>query len=630
MCGIAGIVSNQRGESLSDRLERMKRAQSHRGPDDEGVWTGRAGAYEVAFGHSRLAVLDLTKAGHQPMLSPCGRYALIYNGEIYNYKELRKELASTQGVEFSTQCDTEVVLQSLIAWDTEALGRFNGMWAFAWLDLEKKNLLLSRDRFGVKPLYYHRGKRGFFFASEIKAILAGTGEKFDINLTAVARYLRQSMLNAQNQTFFSEIEELPPAHYMRLNLKTDSPAPEIQSYWTDTGANGFEGVSEKQRIEAVRELFFDAVSLRLGSDVPVGVLLSGGLDSSSIAGTMRRILGPDADLNILSAVSDDARFDEQPFIDVMSSHLECEPHKLWLRFRPEEVFKLLETVIWFNDEPVGTFSVVAHYLLMKYAKDLNVTVILSGQGADELLCGYKKYLGFYVQSLIREGQYTTAGRALLDFFRQDTVLPQFNIREAKRYMPRILRPREIDILGPALHHTDGFLDIGLGKMSFSDRQREDLSRFSLPAIVHTEDRMSMAFGRELRFPFLDYRLVQMLIGFPPEWKLREGWTKWILRKAMEPDLPKEIAWRKDKQGFVNPESEWLKNELKGEIEDLLKEEMLASRAGLIDQDRFRRRYRAYCRQPFKKGNIGFKDILHPLALEIWLRKFEDHLNTSHG
>jgi asparagine synthase (glutamine-hydrolysing) len=282
----------------------------------------------------------------------------------------------------------------------------------------------------------------------------------------------------------------------------------------------------------------------------------------------------------------------------------------------------LKEVIFTNDEPIGSFSTVAHYLLMQKARELGITVILSGQGADEVLCGYAKFLGFHLADLLRRRHPATAVRTLLGFLRRGTVIPQFELGEAKRYLPSFMCPREIDIRGPALRECGRRLNVGLGKGDLIARQRADVYRFSVPALVHYEDRCSMAFAREIRLPFLDYRLVSMLLPADSDLKLRDGWTKWIFRKALEDYLPPSIIWRKDKQGFINPQSEWLKHEWRVSAEQLLNGEMLTVRSGLIDQPALQRRYAIYCRQPQGRGAIGFKDIFNPIALELWMRCFE--------
>jgi len=621
MCGIAGIVTRIKDDQLPARMEKMKAVMHHRGPDDEGQWLGRLHATDVGLAHTRLSIIDLTAGGHQPMISACGRYVLIYNGEIYNFKELRRELEQ-HGAHFVSQCDTEVVQQALMLWGEKAFSKFNGMWALAWLDRQKMSLLLSRDRFGVKPLYYYHDTNRFYFASEIKTILAGNGRKFVINDIVVGRYLQQSLLDAQPETFFQGIEAVPAGHNLLLNLESvGSLTSSIEPYWKVKAEDNFSG-SVEQRIEFIRDLFLDSVRLRLRSDVPVGVLLSGGVDSSSIASAMQSVLGKSADLHMLSVVSEDPRYNEGPFIDRMTEHLGCKTHKV--NFSPQEAFQILETVTWANDEPIGTLANIARYLLMQRARELGITVILSGQGADELLCGYHKYLGFYLQYLFKQWNWLKAMKVLHDFQRSG-IISQFDLRDAQRYLPKLLRPQQIDIRGSRLKEADVLLEVGLGQGSILDRQMADLYRYSIPVLVHYEDRMSMAHSREIRLPFLDYRVVDSLLPMPVKWKLRDGWTKWIFRKAIELYLPPEIVWRRDKQGFSTPEPEWVKHHLHSSITKMLEGDLLIARSKLVEQKPLRQRFQAYCQQLPGKGTIWFNDIFNPIALEIWARTFESNL-----
>lgn len=626
MCGIAGIVSVHPDTPLDAALARMVRVQSHRGPDGQGCWFGQIGPTRVALGSVRLAIQDLTDAGRQPMASPSGRWVLVYNGEVYNYLELRRELEGC-GIQFRSRCDTEVVLHALQVWGEEAFARFNGMWGLAWLDQDAGELLLSRDRLGVKPLYWYRADRQVLFASEIKGILAATERRFALDHAVVARYLLQSQVDAQEQTFFAGIEALPPGHCARFDLRSGSLNPSLRRYWSpphqEIQSNG-----APPCLEAVRETFMDSVRLRLRSDVPVGVLLSGGIDSSSIAVATQRVTGRGTDLHLLSVVTDDPRYSEERFIERMATHLGGAARTTRVRLAAEEAFAVLDRVMWFNDEPPSGLSVAAHYLLMQRAQELGITVLLCGQGADELLCGYLKYWGFYLQSLCRQGQWLAALKVFGELTRQGTPIRQFRVSEAKRYLPRTLRPQEIDIRGPRLKELRSSLDIGLGPAGVVERQWADLCRFTLPGLLHYEDRMSMALAREMRVPYLDYRLVTMLLPLAPHWKLREGWSKWVFRKAMEPYLPKEITWRKDKQHFVIPQSEWLKNELRSRVRSLIGSELLTAACGLVDQPAVQRRYAAYCRQPPDRGPISYKDIFKPIALEVWLRQFESFVQLD--
>ena len=623
MCGIAGIVAAP-DRRIDDALDRMVGCVRHRGPDGDGVWVGPVGQRQVALGQTRLAILDLSEAGRQPMWTEDGTHALIYNGEVYNYLELRAELAA-RGHTFRSGCDTEVVLEALVAWGPAALERLNGMWGLAFLDRRAGTLLLARDRMGVKPLYLHRDASGtLWFGSEVKSILLGTCARFGVNPIVAERYLQQQQLDAQPETFFQGISELPAGSHVTLDLRRDDgEVPQPVRWWELPLEDRVTG-GERERIELVRELFHDSVRLRLRSDVPVGVLLSGGVDSSSIAVAMQRALGPRADLHALAAVSDDPAYSEDRHIDLMTAHLGCPAHKIRVPSDPAVLARHLEHAIYHADEPLGGLSPVAHYLVMQRARELGITVLLTGQGADELLCGYLKYLGFQLEWLARRGRVLAATRLLAGFARRGTVLRQFRLADARRYLPSRFHIPAVDIRGPRLRTGAPPLPLGLGHLGLVGRQAEDLRRFSVPALLHNEDRMSMAHSREMRVPFLDYRLVSLLLPMAPEWKLRDGWTKWIFRRAMAPDLPAAIAWRKDKQGFITPEDRWVAGELRPWIEARLAEPMMTAEWGLIDQAALRRRYAAYLAQG-QRRRMRAQDILCPIMLELWARRFAGSL-----
>jgi asparagine synthase (glutamine-hydrolysing) len=624
MCGLAGIFGFLGIERTRDAIERMLEVQTHRGPDSSGNWCGSVHGVNVGLGLRRLKILDLSDAANQPMISEDGRFVLVFNGEIYNYVELRAELATT-GTVFRTQSDTEVVLESLVKWGSTAFARFNGMWALALLDRNMGEVTLSRDRFGIKPLYTYIHDKDVFISSEIKGILCATREKFKISPSVANAFLQQNLLCATGSTFFVGINEFPAGCWAKISLsKTDKIAIQPKHYWTiPTRSNG--DSSEDELIEKVRTTFVDAVKLRLRSDVPVGMLLSGGTDSSAIAAAIHHLDPCRDDIKLISAVAENGN-DEEPFIDIMAGHLKRGVEKVVLNYEASRALDLITEVSWFNDEPVGSFSTVAHYLLMNRARDLGVTVLLSGQGADESLCGYKKYLGFYVQELLSSGQWLRAARTVRSFIENNTVLPQVDYGEMKRYLPQWLRLPEIDVRGANLMEFNEGIRVGLNGGGVVDRQVMDLERLSVPALVHYEDRMSMAVAREIRLPFLDYRLVSLLVALPVEYKLRDGWTKWIFRRAMEPLLPKEIAWRKDKQHFIVPQNEWFRSELSEYIRRFVKEEWITEHLGLIDRQKFHKRYEAYFSQPSGKGRLGFKDIFCPLALELWARRFEKYLS----
>ena len=501
----------------------------HRGPNGSRSRLMEVGGCHVGLLHERLAIIDLTEGGAQPRQSASGRHWICYNGEIYNYVEIRSELKSL-GWEFTSTSDTEVLLAALETWGEAAISRFNGMWAFAWLDIPNRRLVLSRDRMGVKPLYFRASPTGFAFASEIKALLEMVQEPTELNLRVIGAYVQQSLLDVSSDTFFDGVAKLEAGTYAIIDLTADRLVPKTQRFWSPTVSES--GMSVKDAAESVRELLIDSVRIRLRSDVPVGVLLSGGVDSSAIAGCMHSLLGPAADLNLLSAVSDGSRFDESPFIDAVAAYLQRSTRKVVIDSEPSSVLPLLEEVCWYNDEPVGSFGNVAQFLLMKRAKELGIAVILSGQGADEIFCGYKKFVGFYLMDLVRQGRVLEAIRVGWTFLRSGALTDQVTMREAKRYLPAGLRAPQPSVLGPALvGYAPEFMGLRSGD-GFKDRQIADITRFSIPILTHYEDRMSMAWGREIRNPYLDYRLVEAALALPASTNLAGGWTKRILREAI--------------------------------------------------------------------------------------------------
>ena len=618
MCGITGVIVKS-NDSASNFLACAEQLQMHRGPDIQGSVLIHTEKWKLGLGHQRLSILDLSDAGRQPMTSASGNSLIAYNGEVYNYKELREKYLNT---DLQSNTDTEVILELIEKLGVKAaLNQFNGMWAFAWYDQDRKKLYLARDRAGIKPLYYYNDGDALYFASEVKAVLAGPNKKFSLNSQVVGEYLCQSLQDRTESTFFDEIQALPAGCYAEIDLSKDKISLDIHPYWELPQEQNKMSLGEAQ--VKTEELFSDAVKLRMRSDVPVGVTLSGGLDSSAIASVMKEHLSEGQDLKILSAVSPGSVQDESEFIDIMSEYLDNPVEKVQLGWEPDEALDLMRKVTWHNDSPLGSFSNVAHYLLMKKAHELGITVILSGQGADELLCGYKKYLGFYVQSLVRSRQYFKALKILFGFSVNGSIINQFNLQEAKRYLPESWKKKDVDIKGPALQ---SYMPVSVGlqaNQSVIQRQMTDLKQFSVPYLTHYEDRMSMAWSREIRLPFLDYRLMEFFISLPVSFKMTGGWTKYLFRKALQNSLPTKIAWRKDKQGFVSPQEEWLRNELKDEVLEVFSEEALIFRLGLVNRNALLGKYKEFCAQSTGKGRVWYRDIFNPFALEIWLQQYKE-------
>ncbi|MDQ2810183.1 MAG: asparagine synthase (glutamine-hydrolyzing) [Chloroflexota bacterium] len=605
MCGIFGIWHHDERAVDLGAVERATSALRHRGPDDEGYLlvetrTGRttlcggpatppaldlprlstfAGDhFDLALGFRRLAILDLSPAGHQPMPSPDRRHWLIFNGEIYNYLELRAELQAL-GHPFRTGSDTEVILAAYAAWGPACLNRFNGMWAFALWQGARRDLFLARDRFGVKPLYTATAPDGTFaFASEIKALAAAGVVAFQPDPLAVAAYVAQGRYpSAQaGATFWTGVRALPAAHYARVS----SPAWTAQRYW---GLPTTAGPPTPQSAagSTYRDLFDDAVRLRLRADVAVGTCLSGGLDSSSIVAVAGELMQREHAVSLerlgdhqqtFSAVYDEAgRWDERTHIAPVLARTGAAGNSIVPT--AERLWTDLDRLIWHQDEPFAGTSIFAQWCVMSLARERGVTVLLDGQGADEVLGGYRPF-GPLLGELLRGGH---PGRALaaVRAIGAVTGLPQLPLLAralvGQAPAPALLRLRQ--------HRVRGYVaeaglrpDLAAALLAAEAADaapyvagrtlHRHLARLvvedSLPTLLRYEDRNSMAFAREARVPFLDYRLVEYAFTAAAPWRVHAGWTKWIQRQTVADRLPDSVVWRRDKVGFETPELAWLR------------------------------------------------------------------------
>lgn len=627
MCGILGVL--KRGPAGPDRvrIEAALLAQAHRGPDGQGSIVERFEGGTLVLAHQRLSIIDLSDAAAQPMRYRDGRGWLTYNGELYNYLELRADLAA-EGENFSTRSDTEVLLAALHRWGPRrALEKFNWMGAFAWFDRDAGQLVLACDSGSEKPLYYFADDQQLMFASEVKSLLLLAERKFELDRDVVGRFLFQGLWDASSRSMFRDIKRLPAGSFATLDVRSGSLQVVPESYQAPGYTADPRALPLPEFEEELQRLLVDSVRIRLRSDVPVGVLLSGGIDSSSIAAISQLVLGREATPRLLSVVSEDPRFDESRHIAVMERHLQQRAEKVVLQADPRRLVEELSTVNWYNDAPVTGLAAVGHFKLMERARQLGVTVVLSGQGADEILLGYRKFLGFYLQSLVRDRRIGRALAVLAGFVLNRTIVTQFDLGEAKRYI-RIRSERgrsgqrsESELEGESVRGWKPAL-LGLGSGSLAERQLLDLRYFSVPALCHYEDRMSMANGREIRLPFLDPRLIDLLLRAPDDYKLRHGWTKYALRKAMAPLLPASISWRKDKQGFSNPQGEWLKEELRDDVRNAFSADSLIARKEIVRSAPLLDAYERYCRQPAGRGAIWYREIFAPFSLELWMRRYE--------
>lgn len=612
MCGIFGSI-RFRGcfppEEFS-RFVSLTDVVSYRGPDYSGYLAlssvnGSAfhrrddlQPFDIFLGHRRLSIIDLSSAGRQPMTDGRGRW-IIFNGEIFNFVELREELKS-HGYEFRTETDTEVILHLYDKFGESAFGKMNGMWALAIADLPSRRIVLSRDRFSIKPLYLLSQNDELYFASEIKQLLPLLPKK-EPNLSVLSAFLAQGLLDHSLETFFCGITKAAP----KTNLICDLSSGAVKSkpYWAYETK---ESQSLATAHEEFRFLLIDSARIRLRSDVKVGLLLSGGLDSSSLAVAAKEA-GTDG-LETYSVVSDEAHFSEEAFIDAVNQTLGLKSIKF--RFQVSDFEEMLLQVLHHSDEPFGGLSVVAQYgIFQTIKKNGGATVLLSGQGGDEVLLGYSKFFFFHLRNLVRQGRYHAAVAQAIWSALRGTVVRQFRLSEAKRYIPYFHRKNHT-----ALRKKYSPVRVW-AKNDLRERQIADIDMYSVPALTHYEDRNSMAHSLEVRHPFLDHRLVEFALSIPPEWQFHRGWTKSILRESFI-ELPRAVRWRRDKQGFITPEELWLKRDLAELVDNTLRKSMLEE-FGLLDSDAFLRQYKS-----FRRGSpvVSFGDISRVFLSELWAQQ----------
>jgi len=574
MSGIAGILS--RNISQLSHIQAMNDMQTHRGPDGSGVvllgQTTRVvhgqtieafpGDF-LALGHRRLAIMDRSPMGAQPMSSLDGVDWISYDGEIYNYPELRETLRA-EGFTFSTNSDTEVILCAYRAWGLDCFNRFNGVWAIALWDGRQRHLVLSRDRLGVKPFHYANVDGALLFASEIKPILGFGSMRARLNTEATFDLLKWSMVNYRHDTFFKGIYSLPPGSYAVLG---DDCAVKPESYWKLECGDISEMKETAGAMSRFAELFEDAVRLRLRSDVPVGSCLSGGLDSSSIVCQASRLRpAGTVPIHVFNAASEDPRFDERSWSQIASEAAQAQPHYVFPS--GEMLCSDIDELIWRQEEPFHSASVYAQWLVMREARVSGIPVLLDGQGADESLCGYRKFYLFYLRELARKGRFgRLLAEALALLKNGDRGL--LRLREGIRYLPAFLRhrlPSLAECLTPVGLKAWNASVLNLGaSSSINQRQIEDLTRTSLPCLLRFGDRNSMAWSLESRLPFLDHRLIEWVVSLPVDVKLYGGRTKALMRDALRDVVPDAILDRRDKMGFATAQEIWMRGALGEEV-----------------------------------------------------------------
>lgn len=607
MCGIFGAINLEGYFDHNDhkKFVGLTDLVSYRGPDSSGYFSydsfneiSSKSKFNIFLGHRRLSIIDLSLEGSQPLFDTPN--VIVYNGEIFNYLELRDELKKL-GIKFNTNTDTEVISKVYSVYGIKQFDLFNGMWAFALYDSLNKKVILSRDRFSIKPLFYLKKYSNIYFSSEIKQLLP-LCNGYSLNEDIMRKFLQQGLLDINDETFFAEIKHFPARSTMAINLVSNDI--EIHKYWDYSFE---ESINLKESIEKFKYLFTDSIRLRLRSDVEVGALLSGGLDSSSICAIASEV-NPNM-FKTFSIVSKHSKYSEEKFIDLTVKHNNLTNYKI--SFDDMDIFKHLEKVIYHQDEPVGSFGALAHFKMMdNLKKNSSITVVLSGQGGDEVLMGYLRYFFFNIKELFENKRKYIALTEIFYSLKNKTAISQFSFNTAKRYLKgRLLKDSSYLITKPELEKTWEFANL-------IDKQKSDIDKYSVPIMTRFEDRNSMAHSLEIRLPFLDHRLVNFLVNIPTDFKIRNGWSKYILRESMN-ELPKEIRWRNDKKGFITAEDKWLKNELKELIMKTFRKSKLAE-MGIIDDVKFINYYTDYLKG---KSNIHNFDISRVYMAEAWAQFF---------
>src|SRR6202795_1389986 len=604
MCGIAGFASAD-GSIDSALFERLARRIGHRGPDDLGYLYYRPEGVQLsrelccpksltccALASRRLAILDLGEQGWQPMGTSDGRYYIVFNGEIYNYLELRNQLEG-MGHQFRSQSDTEVLLTAFAYWGKDVLNRLVGMFAFAILDTMKRCLFLARDFFGIKPLYYTIWREGFVFSSEIKSLLELPDLKRRANASKTHLYLRFGETDQGTDTLLEQVQQIPPGHYMEVQLDHTQVTKPI-CYWKPSVGQSVD-ISFEEAARRLRDLFLENVGLHLRSDVPVGAALSGGIDSSSIVSAMRHLQGPNLEIHAFSFIANEREINEERWIDLLGRSAGAVIHKV--RASSDGLAHDLDALIATQDEPFGSSSIYAQYRVFQVAHQTGIKVMLDGQGADEILGGYRYFLAARLASLVRHRKWSDAARFLGQASTTPGKAPFWPLsRTADHLLPenvKLLARRAIgrDLLSPWLN-SKWFADHGVVPRSSITRNGHDVLRqqlldttmeTSLPHLLRYEDRNSMAFSIESRVPFLTPRFVDFMLSLPEHYVVApDGTSKAVFRRAMRELVPNEILNRRDKIGFATPERAWL-TELRPWVEECLAGEGVARVAPL---DRF--------------------------------------------
>lgn len=605
MCGIAGVLNVHDAVESDSLMEEILHHQRFRGPDCTARKSFHLGSGQLLLGHNRLSIIDLSEAANQPFTDETGQYSVVFNGEIYNYLELRKKLIDV-GERFATESDTEVLLKALKVWGMSAMEQFNGMFAFAFLNRREQKLFLVRDRFGVKPLYYTVTPQSFLFASTCTVLGKFVGKGPDLRY--IARGLSKWFFESDDDISpFVGVNALPPAHYAEVSIVNNEITSRIQKYYDLTEKvrekkEAISGKTHNQLIEQLRTIFRESIRLRLRSDVPVGVSLSGGIDSSTVAAFAS------AEVSGLTGINygDPANpLTEGPLVAKLAREFNMNPIFVW---SSEEE---LRTAFWetldAQESPIYGLSYIAEYMIYKRAHERGIKVMLGGQGGDESFMGYRKYLFYYLQSLLKKRKFAKAlqvsGWIAGNAWHQKSHLKDYSLA-IKRYL------RDDGIQSNLVLPETNF-SLNLGNSELWQRQITDLMITSLPTQLKSEDRNSMRNSVETRLPFLDYNVVELGMALPPELKINKGYSKWAVRAIAAPRVPKEVRLARFKRSF-DIRQEVVSEKMMDEIRQRLNDNY--EKIAFVMPDR--KKLELYSEKTVNSNQLRFQELM----VLLWLTK----------
>jgi asparagine synthase (glutamine-hydrolysing) len=605
MCGICGIINFNKTLVEEKTIKEMMRAMKHRGPNDDGVFIEE----NIGIGFVRLSIIDLTMAGHQPMFDKTGRYVIVFNGEVFNYIELGKELLE-KGYSFLSKTDTEIVLYSFIEWGEKCQEKFIGMWAFAIFDKLNKSVFISRDRFGIKPLYYYIDNEKFVFASDIPPILKVFNQPIQPNDSIIFDFLVYNRVNHTNKTFFKGIQKLQHGHQIVLNLKD----PKITRWYNILNCQ-MDGFNPNEFIELLK----NSIMMQLRSDVPVGISLSGGLDSSTIASLAEDM---DNSLKSFSAIYNlGDKGDETEFIKALNIN---QKKSFTIKPDAESFLDDLDQFIEAMVEPVTGTSVYAEFKVMQLAKG-KVIVLLNGQGIDEALGGYHLFFGIYFKSLLFQLKFWRFLVELICYLKKHKSIT------AVKYFIYYLLPTKIrnkryvlnkEHINRIFYKNNLKTDSNINKINDARSILEfSIEHFEQKFEHHLiwSDKSSMWFSLESRFPYLDHRFIEKCLGMKEDQIIKNGTTKAYFRNSVISIIPEKIRLRQDKVGFETPADEWFRSEtLKDFITEIFNSNEFINRP-YFNASKVKKLYANHLLRRVNKA----EEIWRCIHLELWLRRFID-------